>query len=456
MTFTAELINLLPFLITLVAFMLGILSIFIKGRRAFNFSFVVLFAINALISILLLCNHASFTLSIFIVNAFSLLIFAIFSIFLMLISLASIKEEKPFMFLISMVYIAVLLVAFSRYIITVAIGIEFSAISSVFLVLAGKSNREAAIKLFIMSAITISLIAMALSILLAYNGTMQLVSLSISSISSFLLFAMILLAAALSIDAAQFPFNLWIPDVYEGAPTNVTSLLASVSKGLPFVAILLIFSTLFIGYVSQYSQIFEIFAILTMFFGNIVAIIQKNVKRMLAYSSISQAGYIMVGIAVASTFGFSASIFQLFSYGIMAICAFSIVQVLEIRGIKSIDEYAGLNKRNGTAAFSLSISLLSMAGMPPLVGFASKFFLFASAIDNGMILLAGLGILNSFISIYYYGNLISAIYEDKPQKRIAMPIEIKITALFCLLIAIVIGIYPYAFTEIAKIAISSI
>ncbi|MEM3245434.1 MAG: proton-conducting transporter membrane subunit [Candidatus Micrarchaeaceae archaeon] len=355
-----------------------------------------------------------------------------------------------------MVYIAVLLVAFSRYIITVAIGIEFSAISSVFLVLAGKSNREAAIKLFIMSAITISLIAMALSILLAYNGTMQLVSLSISSISSFLLFAMILLAAALSIDAAQFPFNLWIPDVYEGAPTNVTSLLASVSKGLPFVAILLIFSTLFIGYVSQYSQIFEIFAILTMFFGNIVAIIQKNVKRMLAYSSISQAGYIMVGIAVASTFGFSASIFQLFSYGIMAICAFSIVQVLEIRGIKSIDEYAGLNKRNSTAAFSLSISLLSMAGMPPLVGFASKFFLFASAIDNGMILLAGLGILNSFISIYYYGNLISAIYEDKPQKRIAMPIEIKITALFCLLIAIVIGIYPYAFTEIAKIAISSI
>jgi NADH:ubiquinone oxidoreductase subunit 2 (chain N) len=190
------------------------------------------------------------------------------------------------------------------------------------------------------------------------------------------------------------------------------------------------------------STIFFVLSIFTMFFGNLIALIQKSVKKMLAYSSISQAGYIFIGISAATKMGISGSIFYIIAHMLMIIGAFSIVFWLESNNIRTIEEYGGLKDRNLFAAVTLTILMLSMAGIPPLIGFAGKFILFSSAVYSNDVLLAVIGIINSFISIYYYAKVINQMFQKRLSPKIQIPANIAAVVFICTILVIFIGLYP--------------
>jgi NADH:ubiquinone oxidoreductase subunit 2 (chain N) len=211
-----------------------------------------------------------------------------------------------------------------------------------------------------------------------------------------------------------------------------------------------------IPYSGLFSNVFQVLAILTMFFGNIVALVQTNVKRLFAYSSISQAGYIAIGFVSASQYGIEASIFQIFGHAFMIIGTFAIVLWLESKNIKSIKDYTGLSSRNGMMAFSLTIFMLSMIGIPPLVGFVGKLLLFTSAINSGFIALAVIAILNSFISVYYYAKVILSMYSTSDKGAMESSWSVNTTVMMCMAVVVFFGLFPGTLTTIASVAAATL
>ncbi len=265
-------------------------------------------------------------------------------------------------------------------------------------------------------------------------------------------FAAILFIAALGMDSSIFPFNVLIPDVYEGASAYATSMLGGINKKMGFAALIQIMILVFITD-SQAFLLIAILSVLTMFYGNITAILQKNVKRMLAYSSISQAGYILIGIAVSTPSGIAASLFQIFSHMFLFIGVLAIIAWLESRNRTKIDDYIGLHEDNKFAALALSIMLFSMIGLPFTTGFVGKFLIFLSAVNANMVWLAVIGIINSVISVFYYAKIIIASYTSKAvPKKAGMDTQTKTVIAVCLIITVIFGILPQPVISIASSA----
>lgn len=431
----------------------GIISLFVKSEK---FSIVTSAGFLALASAsslyLIHAGQAGTMLSILGANAFSELMFAALAFGLLLIAVLSYRRTEAhaeFALLLSFITFGALMVCFAYSIIAIVVGIESVLLATVFSILiGGKRYLEPAIKLFLLGAISTALLVTALALMLPYNPSLSLSAAVVSPAGKFLLgLSLVLFAAALSIEAAVFPFNLWVPDVYEGAQGNITALLAGINKKIALIAILEIFLVVFVSYgaingSSFLTDLFFVLATLTMFFGNLMALVQKNAKRMFAYSSIAQAGYILVGVSAASQLGVEASIFYIISHMFMIIGAFAVVFWLESKGRRTIDDYAGLWYRSPLAAVGLSILMLSMAGIPPLVGFAGKFLLFSSAVYSNDALLALIGIVNSFISIYYYARLINQMFSSKDVKLVRMDRGVAIVVCICLVFVIAVGIYP--------------
>ncbi len=445
----------------------NILSVFSRRHKIAFFGTIAFLFISLTATALLYASNASFYFfSIFHTNAFSEFFFMFFAIAIIMVETLSYKyshELPAFSLLLSLVTFGVFLVTFAYSLIAILVGLETVALASTFMIIMnGKRFVEPAVKLFILSAISIAIFTFALALLLPYDPQLTLSLPGTSQAGSYLLgLSLILFAGALSLDAAAFPFNLWVPDVYEGSPSNVTALLASVNKKVSFIAILEVFIIIFAAYRSSFgtplfSLVFFFLSIFTMFFGNLVALVQKNLKRLFAYSSISQAGYIFIGIAVASTAGIQASIFYIVSHMFMIIGAFAIVLWLESKSIRNIDECTGLASKNSFAAISLTILMLSMAGIPPLVGFIGKFLLFSSAVYANDAVLAFIGIINSFISIYYYAKVINQMYTRRQGKKMQMDKNIAIVVIVCLIFVIAVGIYPQILISAASSAASAL
>jgi NADH-quinone oxidoreductase subunit N len=451
----------IPFLVpaSLAALVISALAcIFLKSRKAEAVASTVLFALILISSAYMIAaNYDVQILGIFHVYAFSLLFALLFSIAMMLVNILAYAYSKDYLnlsLLLSFSMVGLLVVAMANSILSIFLGLELVAITTSFMILfEGRHRVEAAVKFFIMSSISISLFSFALAMLLPYSPQLALTAVMPNSGISgayFALAALALLVVAFGFDSALFPFNLWVPDVYEGAPTYITALLAGVNKKLAFVALIEVFFVVLFAYSSTFSGIFALLAILTMFFGNLLALVQKSVKRMFAYSSISQAGYILIGISTATQAGLGATLFYIVAHTFMIIGAFAIVLWLGSSNIRNIDEYSGLGSRNGFIAASLAVLMLSMAGIPPLIGFAGKFLLFSSALSAGMPILAVMGIINSFISIYYYSKVINSMYSRKQGKRLRAGPYIAAVVLVCVLVVVLFGIFPQPLITIAS------
>ncbi len=217
--------------------------------------------------------------------------------------------------------------------------------------------------------------------------------------------------AGLAFKVSLFPFHFWAPDVYEGAPTPVAGFLSTASKAAGFAVIIRLLTAAFPVVSANWSLILAVLAALTMTVGNLIALAQKNVKRLLAYSSIAHAGYAMIGVVAFSQFGIASAVFYLIAYILTNLLAFGIVGIVgQVTGSDDMTAYNGLGRRNATLSLAALVAFLSLAGMPPFGGFVAKFFVFAAAIQSGWVWLAVVGVLNSIVGLYYYLTVLKYIY----------------------------------------------
>jgi NADH-quinone oxidoreductase subunit N len=248
---------------------------------------------------------------------------------------------------------------------------------------------------------------------------------------------LILVMVGFGFKISVVPFHFWAPDVYEGAPTPVAGFLSSASKAAGFAVLMRVLLTAYAdpAVIPYWVIIVAALSVFSMTLGNTLAIPQKNIKRMLAYSSIAHAGYALIGIAALSELGITATVFYLIVYVITNLAAFGIVAAFWlISGSDEISDYAALSRRSPTLALIMMVTFLSLAGMPPLGGFVAKFFVFAAAVNAGMVWLAIIGVLNSIIGLYYYMIVLKVVYlyrsEDEDQKiPLTRPYTLALTIL---------------------------
>src|SRR5207249_5094404 len=239
---------------------------------------------------------------------------------------------------------------------------------------------------------------------------------------------------ALCFKVAVAPFHVWTPDVYEGAPTPVTGFMSVGPKAAGFAVLFRVFLTAFPSIEDRWGSAIWMVAALTMVLGNVIALVQPNIKRMLAYSSIAHAGYVAVALTSASNRGGSAALFYLLAYSLMNLGAFAVVTILSRSEDKMVNltDYAGLGtKRPGLAAV-LSLFLLSLAGVPGTAGFAGKFFIFRAALESRLIVLSIIGVITTVVSFYYYLYVIVQMYMREPKEEfsdVSVPASVKL-ALF--------------------------
>lgn len=334
--------------------------------------------------------------------------------------------------------------ASAQELLTAFIGLEMSSISSY--ILAGYrrdslKSSESAMKYFLLGSFATAFFLYGIALVYGSTGTTMLDKMAAADTSSPLLklgLAMILIGLGFKVAAA--PFQVWTPDVYEGAPTPVTALFSAGPKAAAFALLLRIFATVPAA-THFWFWAFWVLAVLTMFAGNLGALVQTNVKRLLAYSSIAHAGYILVAFAAVTSMAqggsaeaapaYAAVLFYLLSYALVKIGAFTIVSQLGGTGEKnlSLDDYAGLSQRQPVVAAALSLYLLSLLGLPVTAGFFGKFYIFKAAVNSHLLWLAVLMAINSVIGAYYYLRVIVVMYMREPsaEAAAAAPVNFPLT-----------------------------
>jgi proton-translocating NADH-quinone oxidoreductase chain N len=400
-----------------------------------------------------------------------MLVFLSVAFYVVLASIRFVQGDKhtgEFYTLILLATIGMMVVASSQDLITLFVGIELTSLSSYALVAFRKKDKrgaEAATKYFIIGGFSSAIALFGISLLYGVAKTVSFSGINAAlaagtTMTPVLLLSIVMLIAGFGFKVAIVPFHMWAPDVYEGAPTTITAMLASGSKKMGFVALFKVFLIGMIAIAVQWQLLIAIIAVATMTLGNLVAISQTNIKRMLAYSSIAQAGYILMSIPVAAVadptiaqYALAGGIFQIITHSFMKGGAFIIVATLSVATLgESIADFKGLNKRAPFMAFAMMILMFSLAGIPPLAGFASKFVLFSAPINaasvagsgNGwMLWLAVAAILNSALSLYYYARIVKYMYVDKgtSTERLKLPTSMIVAVAICVAAVILMGIY---------------
>ncbi|MFZ3014925.1 MAG: NADH-quinone oxidoreductase subunit N, partial [Nitrospira sp.] len=283
-----------------------------------------------------------------------------------------------------------------------------------------------------------------------------------------LLFATILLTVGFGFKLAVVPFHMWTPDVYQGAPTSVTAFMAVAAKAASFGAFLRVFIEGLGGLKANWSAMFLILCLATLILGNILALVQTNVKRMLAYSSIAHAGYALVGVVATGHMGNSSGIasvlLYLSLYAFMTFGAFAIVAMLRKGGIEgdNIEDFTGLAKRHPVAALLMLIFMVSLAGIPPTAGFIGKLYVFMSAVEAGLPWLAAVALIFAVISAYYYLRLVMVMYMREPSDlsstspRMVMSPSLSIVLACAVAGVVIFGIYPNPLVNFAIQAVSAL
>ncbi len=317
--------------------------------------------------------------------------------------------------------IGMILMAASSNLLVLFLGLETLSIS--LYVLAGinrtdEHSLESAFKYFLLGAFASAFLLYGIALIFGATGSLDLGALLKSGTgfrtenAPLLFIGSLLVVVGLGFKVAMFPFHMWAPDVYQGAPAPIAAFMSTGSKAAGFAAMLRVMFALTDAATSQLLQVFWVLAVLTMFFGNITAIAQKNVKRMLAYSSIAHAGYILVGIVAWNQVGLSSVLFYLLSYTFMNIGAFGIIAYLGSKDKEFCDfsDFKGLGHERPWLAIAMALFMFSLAGLPPTSGFLGKFYLFSAAVKAGHIPLVIIGVINSMISLYYYLGVVVVMF----------------------------------------------
>jgi len=386
-------------------------------------------------------------------SAYFKFIFIINLVLTILISLRYIQRQKSdygeYYSILLFATAGMMLMASAKDLIVLYLGLELMALSTY--ILAGikrhdiKSN-EAAIKYFLLGAFSSAFLLYGISLLYGMTTTTDIYKiaeyLQTQEVAPSLLLSMALIAAAFSFKIAAAPFHMWAPDVYEGAPTSITAFMSVGPKAAGFAVISRVFYTAFGSIQLEWTAVLIGIAILTMAVGNILALVQTNIKRMLAYSSIAHAGYALIGVITGTGEGIIAMMTYLLIYAFMNIGAFSIVILLE-KG-DELSDYEGLAKSRPLVAALMLVFMFSLTGIPPTAGFIGKFNLFTAAVSAGYTWLVVIAVIFSSISAYYYLRVVMKMYmkEMKEEAEIAISPSLGFAILITVLMVFVIGIMP--------------
>jgi proton-translocating NADH-quinone oxidoreductase chain N len=382
------------------------------------------------------------------------------------------KHNSPAVYysLILLATIGMVLVAYSTDLIMLFVAWELMSIPTYILVGYMKKNpssNEAALKYFLFGALSSAIIVYGISITYGLTGStnigevIQGYSTLDPSMLPLALLSVGMFIAGFGFKMGLVPFHQWLPDTYEGAPPTITALLAAATKKAGFAATIRIVVLGMVVLNLDWTMALGIIAVMTMTIGNVAAIMQKNISRMLAYSSIAHAGYILIGLAVAphSSLGLQGSLYQIMNHAVMKGAAFiAVTGIVTTLAVTHIDKLQGLGRRMPITALGLVIALFALAGIPPLSGFWSKLMLFGSALDAGSVIwwapwLAIAGVLNSALSLAYYGWITRKMYfEGETEKRVAEPKSIIAVMIFSTIFLVGFGVYPEPLIKFVEFA----
>lgn len=358
--------------------------------------------------------------------------------------------------------------ASAQEIVTLFIALETLTISSYLLasfMKKDKGSNEAGMKYLLLGAFSSAVMLLGFSYLFGLTGTTVLRKmaevLAAQSASPLAVLAVILVIAGLAFKISLAPFHMWTPDVYEGAPTPVTAYLSVASKTAGFAAFVRIFweGLSVPALMTTWTALFAVLAALSIVLGNLIAIPQSNIKRMMAYSSIAQAGYLAIGFLAGNAMGLTALLFYSFVYLFANMGAFLAIVIVAARtGSEQIEDYSGLWKRSPLLGVVLLVCLLSLAGVPPFAGFSGKWYLFGAAISKGYTWLALLGMGFSVVSLFYYLQVVKKALMSDPRED--SPIEVnfleKAVLLVCIVVTVLFGFWPTPLMDLAQSAASSL
>ncbi len=352
------------------------------------------------------------------------------------------------------------------------VGLELMALSVYVLVgyfkLEVKSN-EGAVKYFVLGAVSSAILLYGISLVYGALGTLDLETIrstltAVPSANPMLVLGIVLVGFGMLFKVAAVPFHVWTPDAYEGAPTPVTAFISVAPKAAAFAMFMRLFLGAFAPEVEYWRVIVWVASAATMIYGNVVALTQDNVKRMLAYSSIAHAGYALMGLVAANAMGAWSLMMYMLVYAFMNLGAFGFVILLESKGFagEEIGDYAGLSRRHPAAALGMLIFMLALAGIPPTAGFMGKLYLFAAAVEGGYVVLTVIAVIMSAVSLYYYFRIVVQMYLREGTEEDAAPAELledrwtEAMIAVCVVVTLAIGVYPAPVVGWAKAAVGAL
>ena len=324
-------------------------------------------------------------------------------------------------------------------------------------------STEAGFKYLLFGALTSAVMLYGFSLLYGFTGTTDLYQITAAAQSgalplSLALGTLILVLVGFGFKISAVPFHFWAPDVYEGAPSPITAFMSVGVKAAAFAALLRVFSGSLAGLDAHWRELLWLGSVLTMTLGNVTALLQNNIKRMLAYSSIAHAGYILIGVVAGGEMGTAAVLYYLLVYTLMNIGAFAVVIAIEKKDDQQLNirDYAGIGSRHPALGVAMAIFMFSLAGIPPLSGFMGKFYIFSAAVKAGYIGLTIIGVLNSLISVYYYLRITVMMFMTEPEGEPAAVIfqpAVIIVLVIAVFFTLQMGLFPATYLQLAKSSI---
>jgi NADH-quinone oxidoreductase subunit N len=405
-------------------------------------------------------------------SRFFKLIFLLGTLLTILISIKYLEDEAmqhgEYFALILFATIGMMVMASGAELITIFLGIELMSISLYALTGYTRTrmiSNEAALKYFLLGSFATGFLLYGIALIYGSTGTTDIKGISTVLATAevqgpgLVVMGMVLILIGLGFKIALVPFHMWTPDVYEGAPAPITAFMSAGPKAAAFAAFVRIFMDALPSLQGEWTALIWVIAVLTMSVGNIIALVQDNIKRMLAYSSIAHAGYILVAFLSAGELGITGILYYLLTYTFMNIGAFALITTLGGKGEQrvNIQDFKGLGYKYPYAAIVMSLFLFSLAGIPPTGGFMGKFYIFSAAIKEGYIGLTIIGVLNSVVSVYYYLRVTVAMFmhDTNTVKNNEMPALIFSPALIVAILisacgVLSLGIFPSGYIEIVK------
>ena len=387
------------------------------------------------------------------------------------------RSQGEFYGIILLSAVGMMLVAATQELVSIYISLELATlpIAALAAFMRDERSSEAGLKFLLLGAVSSALLLYGMVLVYAFTGSTHLdvIAGSISSGSvpfgsNVMLVGITLIVVGFGFKISMVPFQMWVPDVYEGSPTPVAAFLSVASKAAGFAVVLRVFYVAFGSVDVDWSILFAVLAVLSMTVGNLLAILQNNVKRLLGYSTIAQAGYILVGVAAvaASTpgggvdgLGPSGVLFYLAAYAVTNLAAFFAIMAIANRtGSDQIDDLAGMAKRSPVLSGVLALSMISLIGIPPTAGFMGKLYLFNAAVSSDLVWLAVVGVLNSVVSAYYYLRVVKTMFlaPAESEERITYSSPVLVAVAVSAIGILLIGILPGPLFEITESAVRTL